>query len=153
MAKKTKIIIVSILIFLGIMLIVINYVFSEVYSTAGNPIRKVYFKNTFVKAEAVSDEKKRELGLAGRKNLPEGRGMLFLMPQEGSLSFWMKGMQFSIDIIWIEQGRVVRREKNISPKDDRIFTSPPSMTGLVLEVSAGFCDKYNVAVNDVIRIQ
>ncbi len=151
MAKKTKIIIVSILIFLGIMLIVINYVFSEVYSTAGNPIRKVYFKNTFVKAEAVSDQKKIELGLAGRKELPAGRGMLFLMPKADYLRFWMKGMQFSIDIIWIEQGRVVGCEKNISPKDERIFTSP-TMAGLVLETPAGFCDKYNVAINDVIGI-
>ena len=152
MAKKTKIIIVSILIFLGIMLIVINYVFSEVYSVSGNPIRKVYLKNTFIKAETVSDPKKIELGLAGRKELTEGRGMLFLMPKEDYLRFWMKGMQFSIDIVWIEQGRVIGCEKNISPKDDRIFTSL-TIAGLVLETPAGFCDKYNVSINDTIGIQ
>ena len=152
MAKKTKIIIISALILLGVILIVVNYIFSEVRSTAGNPIKKVYFKNTLVKAETVSDQKKIELGLGGRKELPEGRGMLFQMPEEKYLRFWMKGMQFSIDIIWIEQGRVIGCDKNISPKDERIFTSP-TMAGLVLETPAGFCDKYNVTVNDAIRIQ
>jgi uncharacterized protein len=152
MAKKTKIIIFSALIFLGIVSIIMNYIFKEVYSTSGNPIKKVYFKNTFVKAETVSEQKKVELGLGGRKELPEGRGMLFLMPQKDYLRFWMKGMQFSIDIIWIEQGRIIGCEKNISPKDDRIFTSP-SQAGVVLETPAGFCDKYNVAVNDEIGIQ
>jgi uncharacterized membrane protein (UPF0127 family) len=126
--------------------------FSEIYSTSGNPIKKVYFKNTFIKAEVVSDQKKIEMGLGGRKDLPEGRGMLFLMPKADYLRFWMKGMQFSIDIIWIEQGRVVGCEKNISPKDERIFTSP-TMAGLVLETPAGFCDKYNISVNDAIVIR
>jgi uncharacterized protein len=152
MAKKTKIIIFSALIILGIILIIVNYIYSEVYSTAGNPIRRVFLKNTFVKAETVSGQKKIELGLGGRKNLPDGRGMLFLMPKEDYLRFWMKGMQFSIDIIWIEQGRITGCEKNISPKDDRIFTSP-TMAGVVLEVPAGFCDKFNVSINDMIRIQ
>ncbi len=152
MAKKTKIIIFSSLILFGIILIFLNYMFSEIYSTSGNPIKKVYFKNTFIKAEVVSDQKKIEMGLGGRKDLPEGRGMLFLMPKADYLRFWMKGMQFSIDIIWIEQGRVVGCEKNISPKDERIFTSP-TMAGLVLETPAGFCDKYNISVNDAIVIR
>lgn len=152
MVKKTKIIIFSVLMLLGIILIVVNYIFSEVYSTSGNPIKRVYFKNTFVKAEVVSDQKRIELGLAGRKELPAGRGMLFMMPQEDYLRFWMKGMQIPVDIIWIEQSRIVGCEKNISPKDERIFTSP-AMTGLVLEVPAGFCDKYDVGINDAIRTQ
>jgi uncharacterized membrane protein (UPF0127 family) len=61
-------------------------------------------------------------------------------------------MQIPIDIIWIEQSRIVGCEKNISPKDERIFTSP-AMTGLVLEVPAGFCDKYDVGINDAIRME
>jgi uncharacterized membrane protein (UPF0127 family) len=91
--------------------------YSEIHSTSGNPIKRVYFKNTFVKAETVSSKEKIELVLAGRKELPEGRGMLFSMPQEDYLRFWMKGMQISIDIIWIEQSRIAGCEKNISPKD------------------------------------
>jgi uncharacterized protein len=151
MAKKTGIILVVTFVALVAALIVVNYVLSEVYSSSGNPIKRVYLKNVFVKAETVSSKEKTEQGLAGRKELAEGRGMLFVMPKEDYLTFWMKGMQFPIDIIWIEKDRVIGCEKNISPKDDRIFTSPDK-AGLVLEVPAGFCDQHDVEVNDVVKI-
>ena len=152
MPKKSKIIIIAVI---GLMVIAIllNYVSSEIYSLwHGNPIRRVYFKNTLVKAEEVMTAKKIEEGLAGRKGLAEGRGMLFVMPKDDFQRFWMKGMQFPIDIIWMEKGRVIGCEKNISPQDDRIFTSPSSAS-VVLEVSEGFCDHFGIQINDQVGIQ
>jgi len=148
MSAKSKIITFSIVIGVVILAILLNYISSELYSLKyWNPIRRVYFKNTFVKAEVVDTAEKIEQGLAGRKSLSEGRGMLFEMPQSKTQRFWMKGMQFAIDIIWIERGRVVGCEKNVSPRDGRIFTSP-SAAGLVLEAPEGFCDRYDVQIND-----
>lgn len=153
MTTKSKIITISAIAGLAIAAILLNYVSSEIYSLKyRNPIRRVYFKNVFVKAEEVSDKEKIEQGLAGRESLPEGRGMLFVMPRDDFQRFWMKGMRFSIDIIWLENGRVAGCEKNISPKDERIFASP-SKASLVLEVSEGFCDHFKVEVNDQIGIQ
>lgn len=152
MSSKSKIITFSAIIGLIVLAIFLNYIFSEVYSTSGNPIRRVYFRNTFVKAEVVDTAEKIEQGLAGRKDLPEGRGMLFVMPKSEFQRFWMKGMQFGIDIIWLERGRVVGCEKNVSPRDGRIFTSP-SAAGLVLEAPEGFCDRHDVQINDQVGIQ
>jgi uncharacterized membrane protein (UPF0127 family) len=152
MSSKTKITIFLVVIGLAIAGILLNYVFSEVYSLSGNPIEKIYFKNTLVKAEVVDTAEKIEQELAGRRELPEGRGMLFAMPKNDFQRFWMKGMQFAIDIIWIEGGRVIGCEKNITPADERIFTSP-SAAGLVLEVPEGFCDRYDVEVNDRVEVQ
>jgi len=153
MSAKSKIITFSIVIGVVILAILLNYISSELYSLKyWNPIRRVYFKNTFVKAEVVDTAEKIEQGLAGRKELLENRGMLFVMPRNDFQRFWMKGMQFAIDIIWIARGRVIGCEKNISPQDDRVFTSP-SAAGLVLEVPEGFCDQYNVGVNDQVEIR
>ncbi|MDI6777952.1 MAG: DUF192 domain-containing protein [Patescibacteria group bacterium] len=153
MSTKSKVIIFGVVIGAIVLAILLNYISSEVYSLKyWNPIRKVYFKNTFVKAEAVDTAEKIEQGLAGRKELSEGRGMLFVMPSDDWQRFWMKGMQFPIDIIWLERGRVVGCEKNISPNDERIFTSP-SKSSLVLEIPEGFCDHYNVQINDPVGIQ
>ena len=77
--------------------------------------------------------------------------MLFVMPRSDFQRFWMRGMQFPIDIIWMEQGRVVGCEKNISPKDERVFASP-SEASAVLEVLEGFCDHFDVQVNDPVGI-
>jgi len=77
--------------------------------------------------------------------------MLFEMLESEPQHFWMKDMLFAIDIIWIENGRVIGFEKNISPGDPRTFVSP-SDAGYILEVPAGFCDRYGVKVNDEVKI-
>ena len=136
---------------LAILAIIASYIFSELISIQGNLIRSVFIRDVPVKAEVVSCAKKIELGLGGRKNLPEGRGMLFAMPGNQVQRFWMKGMRFPIDIIWIANGQVIGCERNISADDTRIFTSPDS-SNFVLEVPAGFCDRYGVQSYDDVRI-
>ena len=151
MQNKTKIKVVVGIIILVVLGIFVNYIFSEVVSIHGNLIKYVYVRDVLVKAEVAASEEKRTLGLGGRKNLPQGRGMLFEWEDSDSRSFWMKGMLFPIDIIWIENGRVIGCEKNISPSDQRIFTSP-SDAGYVLEVPAGFCDENSVKMNDEVKL-
>jgi uncharacterized membrane protein (UPF0127 family) len=151
MNNKTKIIIFSIFVGIVLLVILLNYVFSEVVSVHGNLVKRVYVRDVLVKAEVVDTDEKIQRGLAGRKNLPEGRGMLFQMPEDNIQRFWMKGMVFPIDIIWIEDSHVTGCEKNIQPSDSRIFASP-SHAGYVLEVPEGFCDRYGVEVNDEVRM-
>ena len=151
MQNKTKLKIFISVIILALLIILANYVLSEVITISGNQIRHVYIRDVMVKAEVVKTETRIEQGLAGRASLPAGRGMLFEMSNNDIQNFWMKGMQFAIDIIWIENGRVTGCEKNISPADPRIFTSP-SDASYVLEVPQGFCDENSVKVNDEVRI-
>src|SRR3989338_662243 len=49
----------------------------------------------------------RERGLSGRDRLEPRSGMLFVFEDDGVRGFWMKGMTFPIDIIWIDDERVV----------------------------------------------
>lgn len=151
MQNKTKIKIIVGLIGIAIIAIIVNYVLKEVISVQGNWIRHVYIRNTLVKAEVVKTETRIEKGLEGRTDLPAGRGMLFQMPDEDIQNFWMQGMQFAIDIIWIDSGRVTGCEKNVSPNDKRIFTSPGEAR-YILEVPAGFCDTNKVKINDAVKM-
>ena len=151
MQNKTKIKIFVGIISAIIIVILANYVLSEVIALNGNKIDRVYVRDVLVKAEVVNTETRIEKGLGGRTSLPEGRGMLFAMSQDDTQHFWMKGMLFPIDIIWIENGRVIGCEKNISPSDPRTFASP-SDAGYVLEVPAGFCDENSVKMNDEVKL-
>ncbi len=146
---KTKIFIIGVAV--AVIAILTNYILGEVISIQGNFIKRVYVRDVLVKAELVNTDTRRELGLGGRPGLSEGRGMLFEMPGSDSWQFWMKGMRFAIDIIWIENGRVTGCDKNISPDDRRIFNSPGD-AGYVLEVPEGFCDRYSVQINDAVKI-
>jgi uncharacterized membrane protein (UPF0127 family) len=150
MQNKTKIKIFVGIIGAIIIAILANYILNEVIAFNGNWIGRVYVRDVLVKAEVVKTQTRIEKGLGGRANLPDGRGMLFAMSEDDTQNFWMKGMLFPIDIIWIQNGRVIGCEKNISPSDPRTFTSP-SEAGYVLEVPAGFCDRYSVRINDEVK--
>ena len=54
-------------------------------------------------------------GLGYRAGLAPGTGMLFLYPEPAPRSFWMKGMQFCLDIIWIEDGAIQGAAENVCP--------------------------------------
>lgn len=66
--------------------------------------------------ERVSTPAAMSQGLSGRKSLADNQGMLFVFPQEGYHSFWMKGMLFPIDIIWLDKDyKVVYVKENAQP--------------------------------------
>src|SRR4030042_6568100 len=151
MSSKSQVITFSFVVSVIVLGILLNYLLSETFSISGNSIKRVHIRDVLVKAEVVSSKEKIEQGLAGRKNLPEGRGMLFEWRTSDVRNFWMKGMRFPIDIIWIENSRVIGCEKNISPEDERIFSSP-GPAAYVLEVPENFCDRYGVATGDKVTI-
>src|SRR5215212_4503487 len=92
----------------------------------------------------------RALGLGYREGLAAGTGMLFHFERPEPQSFWMRGMQFCIDIIWIENGVIQGAAESVCPEppgtadaDLPSYTSPIPVT-YVLEVPAGWLDAYGL---------
>lgn len=104
---------------------------------ADNPLVRLRLGETVVQAEVVASPEKLYLGLGGRRHLPWGTGMLFVLPSREVQTFCMRGMLIPIDIIWIDQNRVIGWHENLQPQDPGTFTSPGPVN-LVLEVPAGF---------------
>lgn len=117
-------------------------------SEYGNPFTWVSIGKARVKAEVVGTPEKLYLGLGQRAGLPEGRGMLFVMPQRRIQEFCMRDMHFPIDFIWLEPGRVAGLTKNVSPQNQEACYSSPVPVNYVLEVPAGFCDRHGIKVGD-----
>jgi len=90
-------------------------------------------------------------GLGGRKDLSRARAMLFKFPRKGEYAFWMKDMNFDLDIIWIADGKVAYIKKNFSHNSDETV-SPPVPADKVLEIGAGLADKYGFKVGDRVDI-
>ncbi len=90
------------------------------------------------------------LGLGYREGLAPGTGMLFLFEGPAPRTFWMRGMQFCIDIVWIENGVIQGAAESVCPEPagtaDAALTpyvSPVPVT-YVLEVPAGWLDAYGL---------
>jgi len=98
--------------------------------------------------EMATTDQEREKGLMFRKELPDGRGMLFDFSPEQMVSMWMKNTYISLDMIFIRaDGRVLRVAENTEPFSTRIIASGGPVKG-VLEVVAGTARKYGIEPGD-----
>lgn len=96
---------------------------------------------------AVNDDE-RAKGLMYRKELPEGRGMLFDFQREQDISMWMQNTYISLDMLFIRgDGRILRIAENTQPLSERIISSGGPVRG-VLEVIAGTARKLGIAPGD-----
>jgi uncharacterized protein len=92
-----------------------------------------------VVAEVASEPAARERGLSGRPSLGPRSGMLFTYPDRRLRTFWMKGMRFPIDIVWIDGNRVTGVERNVPvPESGVPLYRSDGPVNRVLEVGAGW---------------
>ncbi|MFY9955247.1 DUF192 domain-containing protein [Bradyrhizobium sp.] len=98
--------------------------------------------------EIATTEEEKTTGLMYRKELPDGKGMLFDFSPEQQVSMWMKNTYISLDMIFIRaDGRILRIAENTEPLSTRIIPSGGLAKG-VLEVSAGTAQKYGIRPGD-----
>ncbi|MCS6801712.1 MAG: DUF192 domain-containing protein [Chloroflexota bacterium] len=106
---------------------------------------------------AISPEE-RMRGLSGVERIEPDEGMLFVYAVKGRHPFWMRGMLFSIDMIWIDTDRVVDIKPdrpvpapNQSEVDLPIYT-PTADANYVLEVNAGWAAANKITVGTPVTI-
>lgn len=152
--------------FLKIMLIALIAVFVVVlgfYFYLGSISRSygayaVFPDGSKISLELARTDKERSLGLGGRASLPPERGMYFIFPNEDRYGFWMKGMQFPIDIVWVRKGVIIGIEERVPIEpgaEDFELTiyHPPEPVSTVLEMRAGSVARYNLFVGDKINLK
>jgi uncharacterized membrane protein (UPF0127 family) len=98
--------------------------------------------------EMATTAEEKETGLMNRKELADGKGMLFDFSPEQQISMWMKNTYISLDMIFIRaDGRILRIAENTEPMSTKIISSGGLARG-VLEVPAGTAQKYGIAPGD-----
>lgn len=98
-------------------------------------------------------------GLGGVTKMAANEGMLFVLPTPNSHTpFWMKDMIIPIDIIWINDEKVVQIDKSIaaptkgtSDSDLHLYI-PNDPVDYVLEVNAGFSDANKIKVGTIVDL-
>ncbi|MBR0789529.1 DUF192 domain-containing protein [Bradyrhizobium manausense] len=98
--------------------------------------------------EMATTEEEKQTGLMYRKELADGKGMLFDFNPEQEVSMWMKNTYVSLDMIFIRaDGRILRIAENTEPLSTRIISSKGPARA-VLEVVAGTAQKYGIRPGD-----
>jgi len=98
--------------------------------------------------ELATNDAERSRGLMFRRELPEGRGMLFDFERDQPVAFWMHNTYISLDMIFIRgDGRILHIAENTEPLSDRLIPSGGPVRA-VLEVIAGTAHKLGIAPGD-----
>jgi uncharacterized membrane protein (UPF0127 family) len=96
---------------------------------------------------ALTDEQ-RSRGLMHRRELPEGRGMLFDFRTDQMVSMWMQNTYVSLDMIFIRSdGRITHIAEGTTPLSTRVISSNGPVR-FVLEVVAGTARKFGIRQGD-----
>ncbi len=117
----------------------------------------VKIKGQEFKVEVADTAYLRSQGLSGREALPEDAGMLFIFGSSTVQTFWMKGMKFPLDMIWIRGDRIAGIEKNVPPEPGKsafnlTLYSSPEPVDKVLEINAGLSERYGFEVGDLVEL-
>jgi len=99
------------------------------------------------KANVASDQLSRETGLAGVEKMKPNDALIIAFDQDDAAGIWMKGMEVSIDIVWLNANKeVIHIVKNATPEmGERIFR-PTTKARYVVELPAGTVQKANIKV-------
>ena len=124
------------------------------------PRGTIKLDDKILEVQIADSDSLRVRGLMFQDELPYNEGMLFVFDESGTRPMWMLNMQFNLDVIWFdENANVVAIEKDVPPCRTTVEVVACRENGVfgdnakyVLEVTAGFVDKFNITENSKLEI-
>lgn len=143
---------------LAVIIVLSVFSFNQTPFNALNLLKKestVTINNKLFKVELADNPAERMQGLSERQSLAEDMGMLFLFEKPDLYTFWMKGMKFPLDIVFISGDKIVTVIDNLQPASTEgqlhsVF--PENPVDKVLEINAGLAQKYNLKKGDSVQL-
>jgi len=125
----------------------------------GDDRKFVTINKTKVYIEVAQTPTQWQIGLSNHESLGKNEGMLFIFDKENTRpSFWMQGMKFGLDIIWINDSKVSQLHLDVPPPEsgdtdgELPLYQPYDVIDYVLEVNAGFIKEKGIAVGDEVKL-
>lgn len=154
--RMKKILVLTILSFL-IFAVFIIFAFVSRKTLEEKNFGEVKIGNNVFKVEIADTLTKQIRGLSGRSELVEKEGMLFIFNKPGNYGFWMKGMKFPLDIVWIRDNKIIGFEENLLPvpslsRGQAKIYFPKEPVDRVLEVKAGTIKNFEIKNGDMVEV-
>lgn len=138
-------------------LIIVFTIGLKLYYTFYWPKTSIKINEQVLNVLVANNIKHWQKGLGGRGDLGKYDGMLFVFPEAKQHVFVMRDMEFPIDIIWFNKGAIVDIAPNLPLEPGRTeeeLTLYPArdISDRVLEIPAGFAQKFNYKIGDKLEI-
>jgi len=105
--------------------------------------------------EIAATKEKQEQGLSGKQFLAANSGMLFIFNAPDFYEFWMKGMLFPLDFVWINGNKIVDLTENVPRPINGgpvKIIKPKTKADKVLEINAGAINANGIKMGDDVEI-
>ena len=148
-------------IFAGILLLLVVVYFLQSYIRSNfsmfESVTNVEVADRTLRLEIADDAHEREIGLSEKRSLNDDQGMVFVFDKPDFYSFWMRDMDFPIDIIYLRDNKIVTIFENVpAPTDNtqnlKIYT-PKSEADRVVELKAGASKELGLKEGDSMNIE
>lgn len=118
------------------------------------PSARVTVAGHAIQVEVAASRQARVRGLSGRRALAADHGMLFPYAVADIPAFWMKDMNFDLDLVWIRGGRVVDLTARAPHRVEGPLPiyRPSEPVDLVLEVPAGTAARLGWRRGDAVQV-
>jgi len=119
-----------------------------------NSGKEICFNSNCITAEVANSPQERARGLMYRTSLEENEGMLFIFEEPAKHGFWMRNTLIPLDIIWLNERKKIIHIATAQPcMEDSCPSFVPKQNALyVIEVNAGFAEKNNIQIGDIVSI-
>ena len=143
--------------FIVILLLFSGFIVFQINKTP-TPKAKVSIDNRTFSVEVATTSAEQQQGLSGRSSLPTDQGMLFMFKTPNRYAFWMKGMKFPLDIVFIKDNKIVSIAHNVPVPKNANDTNlpvylPDAPVNYVLEINAGQAAQYDFQKGDDVGIK
>lgn len=131
-------------------IVILSFIFP--LACLATDFKKACLKNICIEAEIADSAGERQQGLMFRGHLAENQGMLFILDEEIVPSFWMRNMQFPLDVLWIDkEKKIVGITENARPcVNNCVNLTIDKKVKFVLELNSGFVKKNQIEVGESI---
>ena len=130
-------------------------IMSLMYWTYTRMRPKIEIGSRTYRIELALTDAERQKGLSDRKSLGASEGMMFVFPTPGKYSFWMKGMEFPLDFIWIKGNTVVDITRDAPPESGPDYTlyRSENPSDKILELNAGEASRAGMKIGDPVKFR
>jgi uncharacterized membrane protein (UPF0127 family) len=117
------------------------------------PTAEVSIKNHKLTVELATTPVARSCGLSHRHQLPPDHGMLFVFPDLGARTFWMKDTFIALSIAFLDAAGEILSIQKMAPDQTAEEYHSGQAVSYALEVNQGWFERNGVSVGDQVEMQ
>jgi uncharacterized membrane protein (UPF0127 family) len=155
---KTRLILGIVVVIFAIVLgvLFVNMVSNNIHFPFSQPKSTAVIDGHTFHVKVATTQQDQEQGLSDTPSLPTDQGMLFVFQKPDFYGFWMRNMNYPLDIIYIQNNKIVSIAQNVSkPKDPTSplpVYKPSDPADKVLEINGGLTNTYHISIHDTVSI-